>query len=281
MRITRALPVALLTVLLGSLALVGCSGATTGGPSGTAKQDPALLEGSNWVATQIRDSAGTMAPVVASSRATAQFKAGVVNGSASINQYRGTYTVAEPDAIAIQMGPSTLMGGPEELMVQETNFTAAMGASKTYTVSSEKLELFDESGKPTVVFEAGKKLSLVGPTWYCTGYNNGKDAVVGLETGSQITIQFSADDKIAGSAGVNQYSTTYSAPEGVEAASGPMKIDAEIITTRMAGPDELMAQEQAYLAALPTTTRFEIQNEELILWNGDARVAGYRLTPLE
>ena len=52
----------------------------------------------------------------------------------------------------------------------------------------------------------------------------------------------------------------------------------EIVTTKMAGPDALMKQEQEYLAALPTTTRYEINGDELILWNGDARVAGYTLT---
>jgi len=39
-----------------------------------------------------------------------------------------------------------------------------------------------------------------------------------------------------------------------------------------------MEQEQAYLAAFPKTTRYEIQNNELILWNADARIASYTLT---
>ena len=60
-----------------------------------------------------------------------------------------------------------------------------------------------------------------------------------------------------------------------------MTISPEITSTKMAGPDDLMKQEQLYLAALPTTTRYEIIGDELILWNRDARVASYTLTPLQ
>jgi heat shock protein HslJ len=263
--------------LSGVLLLAGCGGATPNPSTGAVnvKQDPAWLESSNWVATQIRDSSGALVPVVSGSRVTAIFKASEVTGNASINRYRGTFATSADDAITFTLGPSTLMGGPEPLMTQETNYLAALTDTRTYRVTAEKLELFDESGKPTVAFAASKPAALVGPTWYCNGYNNGKEAIVSLEASSEITIMFSEDGKVSGSGGVNTYGTTYTT------TGSAMTIDPEIATTLMAGPENLMAQEQAYLAALPKTTRYELQDEELILWNQDARIASYKLTPLE
>ena len=43
-----------------------------------------------------------------------------------------------------------MMAGPEPLMTQETNYLAALTDTRTYRVSADKLELFDETGKPTV-----------------------------------------------------------------------------------------------------------------------------------
>jgi len=39
----------------------------------------------------------------------------------------------------------------------------------------------------------------------------------------------------------------------------------EIISTKMAGPADLMRQENAYLAALPKTARYSIEGDELWL----------------
>jgi heat shock protein HslJ len=47
-----------------------------------------------------------------------------------------------------------------------------------------------------------------------------------------------------------------------------MSVDAAIITTKMAGPEELMKQEAAYLAALPKTATYTIEGDEL--WLRDA-----------
>ena len=50
-----------------------------------------------------------------------------------------------------------------------------------------------------------------------------------------------------------------------------MTIDEQIISTKMAGPPELMEQEAAYLAALPQTATFTIEGDEL--WLRDAEGA--------
>ncbi len=55
-----------------------------------------------------------------------------------------------------------------------------------------------------------------------------------------------------------------------------MTVDPEIATTMMAGPEELMTQEAAYLAALPKTATYTIEGDELWLRDADgAALAHY------
>jgi heat shock protein HslJ len=59
-----------------------------------------------------------------------------------------------------------------------------------------------------------------------------------------------------------------------------MSIDAAIATTRMAGPEELMRQEAAYLAALPQTATYSIEGDDLWLRDADgAALAQYVAAP--
>ncbi len=263
--------------LLGLTLLAGCGEAAA--PEGStrviAKQDATLLEKSNWVATEIRDGSGSLSPVVEGSRVTAAFKAGQVTGNASVNTYNATYSTSAEDAITFGPGATTMMAGPEPLMAQETNYLAALQDARAYSVSAEKLELFDEAGKVVVAFEGAVAPRLTGQTWYANAYNNGKQAVVGLVASSTITINFTVEGQVAGNASINEYGTSFTV-DGENLTIAP-----EIRTTMMAGPKDLMQQEQAYLAALPKTTRYEIVNDELILWNKDARVASYNLTPVK
>ena len=93
----------------------------------------------------------------------------------------------------------------------------------------------------------------------CLAYNNGKGALQGLAASSAITAKFGSDGSLAGNASINQYSTTYTT------SGETMSIAAEIVSTQMAGPEELMQQEAAYLAALPQTATFTIEGDELWL----------------
>jgi heat shock protein HslJ len=255
MRTFRKLIAMAVLGLVGLALLTGCGGATT--PDGTTgavnvKQDPALLEAANWTATEIRDGSGALAPVVADSQVTAIFKLGDVAGNASINRYTATYTTSTDDSLIFAVGATTQMAGPENLMTQEANYLKALADTKTYRVSAEKLELFDSSGKPTATFAGSKRTSLTVQTWYCNGYNNGKGGFVSMADTTPVTAVFAEGGTLSGNGGVNQYNTTF------VAAENKMTIAPEIVSTKMAGPENLMTQEQLYLAALPTTTRYEI-----------------------
>lgn len=82
--------------------------------------------------------------------------------------------------------------------------------------------------------------------------------------GSRITAGF-ADGRIGGHAGINQYFGTFK----VDGAS--MDIS-ELGSTKMAGPPELMMQEQEYFAALEAVRGFQARGSELVLWNADGKI---------
>jgi len=250
-----------------ALLTMGISGCGTT----TVKQDPSRLSG-DWKAVKIRSGANT-SPVDPSAEApTAVISDGVLSGNGGVNTYRTEYLTADPDSITITVGAVTKMAGPPAAMAQENAYLSALADTRRYRVTDSTLDLLDAQGNTLVAYERAVPVTLEDNLWTCNGYNNGKQAVVSLAASSTITIRFGKDGRISGSAGVNQYTTDY------KANGASMTIDPVITTTRMAGPDELMTQEKAYLEALPTTTRFEIRGDKLELRAGDALVATYGLS---
>lgn len=231
-----------------------------GGDENTA-DDTALLEGANWQATEITG-VDSVLPADKGT-ATAVFKAGQVTGSGTINRYFGSYETGPGNSIQVSALGSTEMAGPPEAMAQEAAYLAALQKAATYAATADTLTLMDKDGAKLIAYKAVEPTPLTGTEWQATGYNNGKGALQSLATDSAITATFGEDGSLSGNASVNQYSTTY-------AISGEdqMTIDGQIATTMMAGPDEFMAQEAAYLAALPQTATYTIDGSEL--WLRDA-----------
>jgi heat shock protein HslJ len=163
---------------------------------------------------------------------------------------------------------TTEMAGPPDLMDQEAAYYAALPKATTYKVTETSLTLFDSKGAILVTYEAVPPAPLTGTEWQTVGYHTGTsgDQVVSSDD-AVITATFGADGTLSGNAGVNQYSTKYKA-----AADGTMTIDPQIATTKMAGPENLMAQERAYLAALPKTDTHAIDGDQLTLRDASGAV---------
>jgi len=83
-----------------------------------------------------------------------------------------------------------------------------------------------------------------------TGYNNGRQAVVGPKVGSRLTVMF-RDGQVSGSSGCNRFHGSFTA-QGNALAIHPLA------TTRMACEEGLMAQEQEFLRALQSATTWKI-----------------------
>jgi heat shock protein HslJ len=97
--------------------------------------------------------------------------------------------------------------------------------------------------------------------WDLTSYNNGKGAIQTVITGSQTTADFSADWKLSGSGGCNQYNAGYTTT-----ASNGITIT-QPITTLMACAEPVMQQETQYLSLLQQATKYEISGDQLTLFD--------------
>jgi heat shock protein HslJ len=241
-----------------ALALLGGAGcASSSLSSPTVPDNSKLLEGHAWKATEV---AGV--PSLVTQRGveiTAVFAAGKLAGSGSVNRYTATYETQAADKIKISQPAATAMAGPPAAMAQEQAYFSALAKAASFAVTADSLKLLDDQGKTLVAYIAVKPTTLEGTQWEATMYNNGQGGLQSLAASSSITAQFSADGKLAGNASINQYSTTY------KASGDTMAIDAKIVTTMMAGPDDLMKQEAAYLAALPKTATYVIDGDEMWL----------------
>ena len=79
------------------------------------------------------------------------------------------------------------------------------------------------------------------------------------------TVVFGSDGRVTGYGGVNRLAGTYTfSPEGVLSFPGP-----GLITTRMAGPPEIMEKERALLKGLAKCTRAIVAKDGLQLQSED------------
>lgn len=79
------------------------------------------------------------------------------------------------------------------------------------------------------------------------------------------TFQVTPDGRVAGSGGCNRYS-------GAGALAAGQASFGAIASTRMACAPDLMAQEQAFFAALQKTTRYEAKDDALALIDASGAV---------
>ncbi len=253
-----------------SLAVVTLAACSSGGsnpsPSGSAGAG-AGLEGKVWKATQI---AGVN-ELVEDAQVSAEFSAGTVSGSGGINRYSAGYTVSDPNGIAVSQPASTLIAGPQKAMDQEAAYFAALMKATTFSATDDSLTLSDGAGNVLVRYAVLEPTVLEGTEWQALAYNNGKGGLQSPAADGEMTAVFGTDGSLSGTASVNRYSTTFTT------AGEAMTIDEQIVTTKMAGPENLMRQEAAYLAALPKTAVYSIEGDELWLRDAEgAALAHYR-----
>jgi heat shock protein HslJ len=80
---------------------------------------------------------------------------------------------------------------------------------------------------------------------------------------ASVTLTFGADGKVTGYGSVNRFNGSYAfSPDGKLSWPG-----SGFISTRKAGPPELMEKERAYLRALPQTDRAILKGHALLLQN--------------
>ncbi len=260
----RSVPVISIAGTLALLFVVIVAAGCGSSNAASNADDSKALEGKTWKATEITGVKSVLEDK--KGVATAKFAAGQMSGSGTVNRYSATYTTGPGNAIQIGAVASTQMAGPDDAMAQEQAYFAAIQKAATYKVTGDSLTLLDDKGNTLVKYAAVTPTELTGTEWQAIAYNNGKGALQSIATDSSITAKFDKAGALSGNASINQYSTKYTI-----SGTDKMTIDAQIVTTKMAGSDVLMAQEAAYLAALPQTATYEIDGDTL--WLRDANGA--------
>jgi heat shock protein HslJ len=234
------------------------SGSMTFAPSA-----PAGLSGTAWTVVNYNNGNQAVVTLIAGSEISLKFGAdGQVSGNAGCNQYGGAY---QAEGANLKVGPlvntSMACASPEGVMEQETKYLAALQNAATYVIEGNTLTIRDAGGAMQVVAtKAAASSGLGGTSWTVINYNNGNEAVVGMITGSEVTLNFGADGNVNGNAGCNRYSGAYQA-ENQTLTVG------QLVTTMMmcASPEGVMEQETKYLAALQKAATYSIDGNMLTI----------------
>ena len=234
-------------LLVLSLASVALAASGTGG----------TLEGPTWV-LETYAAGNTTLDVPPGVDANATFSAGTVSGKAACNTFSGSYTAS---GSSLTFGPLAttmkLCGEPEDPI--QTAYLANLAAASTYTATASALLVYDAAGLQILRYAAHSPASLDYHSWHLLAYNNGKQAVVSIITGTHPTAYFGSDGIVGGNATCNQFFGPYTAANGT-GKIGPLA------STLMACPNaEQQDQETAYLAALQNATTYQVQGSDLQL----------------
>jgi heat shock protein HslJ len=228
------------------------------------------LQGVRWLLVSYLNAAGETVTALADREATAEFGPdGQVAGSGGCNRYFASYTVDGGNVTIGQAGSTMMACEPVEIMAQEAAFLAALGSAASWHIENEELHIINDAGQTVALFQASQPASLTGTTWTATNYNNGKEAVVSLVADTTITAIFAEDGSLNGSAGCNNYMTSYT-------------LDGDTITiqpaasTRKLCPGEgIMEQETQFLTALTTAAKWSISGNELELRTADGALVAH------
>jgi heat shock protein HslJ len=239
----------ILLVVTSAFSLTGCK---TNNP----------LQGTTWVLVGLNGLAAL--PDVS---VTISFEGEKVGGTDGCNRYGSTYTINKNQISIDQNVVSTLMACPEEIMSQAQQFTRAIIESSNFEIVDTRLNLLNNQKEPLAVF-IKQDLTLADTNWIVTGYNNGKQAVVSLVQGTQISVTFGNEGKVSGNAGCNRFNADY--------ALDVMSISiGQAASTKMMclEPAGVMEQESAFLQALSSAATFSLEGDRLELRTGDGAIA--------
>ena len=246
-------------VTLAAAALLGCSSLDATTP--VASPAPSLAD-SAWILAALPGTTLLPAP-----QATLRFDADRATGGDGCNRYSARFTAANGKLELGQQRTSTRRACPEAASQLAGAFNGALDNTRGYRIEGGSLLLLAADGQTLATF-APQPQTLAGTAWQVEAYNNGRQAVVSVITGTQLTLAFGADGGLRGSGGCNTFQGRFTAVAG-QVSIGRMA------STRMAcpQPEGRMAQEAAFLAALQSATHARREADRLELLGASGAVA--------
>jgi heat shock protein HslJ len=216
------------------------------------------LEGTRWTLGSYLTSDGELVDVLPGAEITVRFQEGQLAGGAGCNSYFGSYEV-DGDSLAIgAIGSTEMYCGPEEAMDQEGAYLVALGSASSYSIAGDQLHLVSASGDTILTFSVLQPAPLVGTPWKLVSFYDGVGGVVSVLAGTEITAFWGQDGSLGGSAGCNNYTSSYTV-DGNQMSMGP------VASTMMMcpGPEGIMEQEATYFGALESVAGYQIEGNAL------------------
>jgi heat shock protein HslJ len=225
----------------------------------TGPETATSLEGVSWSLDSYLNAEGQTENVLNYTEITALFESGRVSGNGGCNNYAGSF-VTEGNNITFSGMLSTMMFCEDNVSSQESIYLLNLQNAATYNISDSLLRMMDANGTVILTYSVVQPLPLVGTNWSMLNYNNGREAVVGALTGTEVTAIFGADGNLTGTAGCNNYSAGFQV-DGNNVTIGP------VATTDMlcSEPEGIMDQETAYLRAIENAATYKIDRQQLWL----------------
>jgi len=242
------LPAAILVWLLLS---AGCGGDS--GDAGETTAEAASLRDVPWVLSGGLDAEGWE-----SAPPSAAFGAETVGGFAGCNRFTAPYT-QDGDSLELGTIATTQMACPPPADGVEREYVDALARVAGWRIDGGSLVLLDDDGADVLRYDPATPVG----EWEATAIQNG-DAFASPLPGTAITATFGEDGTLTGHAGCNTYRTTYQTDRGqieIEPPASTRKLCADV--------EGQMEQEGAYLAALPTATRYRLDGGSLALLRAD------------
>ena len=250
--------------LCSRLALAGLvvSGLLSACTSVSPAAETPSLDGTAWVLSALPGR-----PVEPGTIVTLRFDGGRAGGVDGCNRYVTSYSADGANLRLLASGASTQMACPRPVMLQAVVFMQRLADTQAYRIEGGELQLLGGDGEVLAKF-APQAQTVAGTEWRVTGYNNGRQAVVGVLAGTTLTMAFAADGKVSGSAGCNPYMGTY-AQSGESLRFGPSATPYKTCDE----PEGVMQQEQAFLKSLQLVATARREGDRLELRSADGALA--------
>lgn len=243
-----------LLVIAATILVSGCSG-----PGGEADMDS--LEG-QWTIDTVADDEGRLVGPVEGTTPYVEFIGSEIAGNTGCNSFSGQAEISADGTFAVGDLATTLIGCDPARSNQEANIHRALADADRWAVE-ETTAVLSANGA-TVMQMSMADTSLAGSQWSVTSINNGHGGVQSVSEGSDPTLIFGSDGKLAGSTGCNNLIATYT--EG----DGSLSIGSVGTTKKLCGtPAGIMEQEQDMVTALTNTSAYSVTGDTLRMADED------------
>ena len=187
-----------------------------------------------------------------------------ISGFAGVNNY-SVQAFLEKGKITVGNIITTMMVGDDTTSALESEYLQILSKGGKFsfetTDGTTNLIIRNKDENTVLVF---KEINLENTSWNLTFYNDG-NAVVSVDEPLQekITLGFGGGGQLFGNAAVNSFASDYETSDDGELSFG------QIITTRRAGPAEMMELEAKIIDLLSKVKAYEVSGKNLTLKDGN------------